>query len=215
VTCIVGIVGRKGVLIAGDAQGTTGNGEFYYAQREDVSAKVFQLSDLLAVGYCGSGRFGQILQYHVMEGLEEPTLNMDEHKWVIKEFIPHLRSVADIHGHLHIYHEDNSEGIGPSNFIMGVRGRLFTVWSDFGVDEHVLPFDAIGSGGEVASGVLHGAIGDNPDPLPDSKLENLAVAAISAAEKLTPYVGGMISSVKTVLWTDEERALAKRITSGR
>jgi hypothetical protein len=210
-TCIVGLVGKKGVLIAGDAKGVTGNGEFYYAQREDVSPKVFQLSDLLVVGYCGSGRLGQILQYHVMDTLEEPPLNMDEHKWVVKEFVPHLRSVADAHGHLHIYERDNTEGIGPSNFLFGVRGRLFTVWSDFGVDEHILPFDAIGSGGEVASGTLHGELGDDPNPIPDAALEELATRAITAAERLTPYVGGAISSVKSMQYTDDEKALAKRI----
>lgn len=205
-TCIVGLVGKKGVLIAGDAQGSTD-----WTKREDTQSKVFQLSDTLAVGYCGSGRFGQILQYHVMEGLEEPSLIMDEHKWVVKEFVPHLRVVADHHGHLHIYHDDATEGIGPSAFLLAVRRRLFVVWSDFGVDEHVLPFEAIGSGGETAAGSIHGELGDSRDAINDGKLEGIAVRAITAAERLTPYVGGAISFVKTVAYTAEERALARRI----
>lgn len=205
-TCIVGLVGKKGVLIAGDAQGS---GD--WSKREDTQSKVFQLSDTLAVGYCGSGRFGQLLQYHVMEGLEEPSLMLDEHKWVVKEFIPHLRHVTDVHGHLHIYQSDNTESIGPSAFLFAVRGRLFTVWSDFGVDEHALSFDAVGSGAETATGAMHAELGDTKEPIADGKLEDIAVRAITAAEKLTLHVGGQISWVKTSVYTDDERALAKKI----
>lgn len=205
-TCIVGLVGKKGVLIAGDAQGSTD-----WTKREDTQAKVFQLSDLLAVGYCGSGRFGQILQYHVMEGLEEPSLILDEHKWVVKEFIPHLRNVTAAHGHLHVYEEDFTEGIGPSAFLFAVRGRLFTVWSDFGVDEHLLSFDAIGSGAETAAGAMHGELGDVTTPIPDGRLDGIATRAIEAAEKLTLHVGGKISTVKTNLYTREEKELARKI----
>lgn len=209
-TCIVGLVGKKGVLLAGDAQASTD-----WVKREDTQSKVFQLSDVLAVGYCGSGRFGQILQYHVMEGLEEPSLMLDEHKWVVKEFIPHLRHVTDVHGHLHIYETDNTEGFGPSAFLFAVRGRLFTVWSDFGVDEHALSFDAIGSGAETATGAMHAELGDVTEPIPDGRMEAIAVRAISAAEKLTLYVGGAISIVKTTRFTDPERALARQIVGGK
>jgi 20S proteasome alpha/beta subunit len=203
-TCIVGIVGKKGVLIAGDAQGSTD-----YVKRIDVSPKVFQLSDTLAVGYCGSGRFGQILQYHLMDSLEEPSLIMDEHRWVVREFIPYLREHTEQHGHLHIHR--NVEEFGPSAFLLAVRGRLFTIESDFGVCEHVLPFESIGSGSETATGSMHGELGDAEEPIGDGRLLAIATRAIRAAEKLTLYVGGPITSVKTVLYTDEERELARRI----
>lgn len=207
-TCIVGLVGKKGVLIAGDAQGST-----EWTKREDVSAKVFQLSDLLAVGYCGSGRFGQILQYHLMDSLDDPPLNMDEHRWVVRDFVPYLREHTEEHGHLHIHH--NVEEFGPSAFLLGVRGRLFTIESDFGVCEHVISYDSIGSGAETAAGVLHGALGDETGAITDSRLLPLATRAIAAAEKLTLFVGGQVSAVKTVRYTDDEKALAKRITAGR
>lgn len=206
-TCIVGLVGKKGVLIAGDAQGSTD-----WTKREDVSAKVFQLSDLLAVGYCGSGRFGQILQYHLMDSMDDPPLNMDEHRWTVRDFVPFLRDLTEQHGHLHIHH--NVEEFGPSAFLLAVRGRLFTIWSDFGVDEHVLSFEAIGSGAETAAGALHAELGDEREPITDSRLVAMAERAITAASTLTLHVGGKISSVKTVHWTADEKALAKRIQRG-
>lgn len=205
-TCIVGLVGKKGVLLAGDAQASTD-----YSKREDASAKVFQLSDVLAVGYCGSGRFGQILQYHLMDSRDDPPLGMDEHRWVVREFIPHLREVVYAHGHLHISQAENVESFGPSATLLAVRGRLFTVWSDFGVDEHILVFEAIGSGGDTAAGSLHGELGDETEPITDSRLLPMATRAIHAATTLTPYVGGKISSVKTSRYTPDEIALAKQI----
>lgn len=207
-TCIVGLVGKKGVLLAGDAQGSTD-----WIKRIDVSAKVFQLSETLAVGYCGSGRFGQILQYHLMDSLEEPSLVMDEHYWVVREFIPYLRAHTEYHGHLHVHH--NVEEFGPSAFLLAVRGRLFTVESDFGVNEHRLSFEAVGSGAETAMGVMHGELGDATGPLNDSKLLALAERAIGASATLTLYVGGPVSSVKTVLYTEEEKALARQILGGQ
>lgn len=207
-TCIVGLVGKNGVLIAGDSQAS---GE--YTKREDVSAKVFALSDVLAVGYCGSGRFGQILQYHLSDLLEDPPLGMDEHRWTVRHLVPHLRDHTEAHGHLHVHH--NVEEFGPSGFLLAVRGRLFTVWSDFGVDEHVLPFEAIGSGGETAAGTLHGDLGENLGPIDDNRLEDVAARAINAAAKLTLHVNGTIDSVKTLRYTAAEKALAKRIVSGK
>lgn len=202
-TCIVGLVGKKGVLIAGDAQGST-----EWTKREDVSAKVFELMETVVVGYCGSGRFGQILQYH-MEDLDPPPLTMDEHRWVVRDFIPFLRDVTEAHGHLHVHH--NVEEFGPSAFLLGVRGRLFCVESDFGVNEHALSFESVGSGAETAMGVMHGELGDVREPIADNKLIGVAERAIEAAERLTLFVGGDITYVKTVLFTPEEKALARKI----
>ncbi len=203
-TCIVGLVGKKGVLIAGDAQGSTD-----WIKRNDVSPKVFQLSDLLAVGYCGSGRFGQILQYHIMDSLDPPPLGADEHRWVVRDFVPMLRTQTEEHGHLHIHH--NVEHFGPSEFLLAVRGRLFIVDSEFGISEHVLAFESVGSGAETAMGSIHGELGDQAEPIGDRQLLGIATRAISAAEKLTLHVGGDISAVKTALYTDEEKAFARTI----
>lgn len=206
-TCIVGIRGGRGVLLAGDAQGSTD-----WTKREDVSAKVSLLSPVLAIAYCGSGRFGQILQYHLTDSLENPPLGMDEHYWAVREFVPYLRAVTEEHGHLHIHH--NVEEFGPSAFLLAVRDRLFTVWSDFGVDEHVLCFEALGSGAETAAGSIHGELGNKRKPIEDRDLLPVATRAIKAAEKLTLHVGGKISSVKTVPYTGAERQLARRILGG-
>lgn len=200
-TCIVGLVGENGTLIAGDAQFST-----LYSKRNDAGTKVFNLYDTVAVGYCGSGRFGEILEYHIEDSLEEPPLQMNERYWLVKQFIPVLRDVLAQHGHLHIMEEDQTEHFGPSEFLIGVRDRLFCVASDFSTSEHVEPFETTGSGGEVASGVLKDALGWT-----DSQMLPLAKRAIRAAAELTPFVGGPITHVTTVAFTADEKALARRI----
>ena len=202
-TCIVGLVGKKGVLIAGDSQVSTD-----WIKREDKGPKVFSLLDTVAIGYCGSGRFGQILEYH-LESLKSPPLGKDELRWVIRDFIPYLRWITEEHGHLHIHH--NVEHFGPSAFFLGVRGRLFTVESDFSVNEHVHPYEAIGSGADTAMGVLHAEIGETYEPISDSRLLSIAEKALEAATKLTLYVGGDIVYSKTEIYTTEEKALARKI----
>lgn len=205
-TCIVGIIGEKGVLLAGDAQGSTA-----WIKRNDVSPKVFQLSDLLCVGYCGSGRFGQILQYHLMDSLEDPPLGMDEHYWIVRQFIPYLRDVTEEHGHLEVHH--NLETFGPSEFLLAVRGRLFIIDNEFGVSEHVLSYESVGSGAETAMGAIHGELGAEEGALPDKEILAIATRAITAASEFTNFVGGEITSVKTSLYTDDEFTLAKLVLS--
>lgn len=204
-TCIVGLVGPKGVLIAGDAQFST-----LHSQRMDSGSKVFSIFDTVAVGYCGSGRFGEILEYH-LDGLEEPPIQMDERRWVIRELIPFLRDVLSAHGHLHIMEEDQTEHFGESEFLLGVRGRLFCVASDFSTSEHVMPYETTGSGMDVSSGVLHDAYASGRWPTSDARLLDLAERAIIAATELTPFVGGNITSAKTVRYTTDERLLAREI----
>lgn len=202
-TVIVGIRGKKGVLIAGDSQWSTP-----WSKSENPNAKVGYLRETVAFGYCGSGRFGQILTYHLDE-LSSPPLGKDELRWAVRHFIPKLRAATEDHGHLHIHH--NVEEFGFSEFLLAIRSRLFTVFNDFSVHENVLPYEATGSGAEVALGSLHSDFGDIRDPILDSKLSEAADKAIAAATQMTPYVGGEVTTVKTVIYTAEEKALAKQI----
>lgn len=153
-TCVVGIRGKRGVLLAGDSQASS---LLTYRQRSD--AKVFSLSDILAIAYCGSARLGQILSYELGDHLEDPPLGMDEHYWAVREFIPHLRNVAYNHGQL--YDWFGVESLDQSAFLFAVRNRLFTIEEDLQVGEHFLVYEALGSGEDVAIGALHAQLGED------------------------------------------------------
>lgn len=206
-TVVVGVRFKGGVLLAGDQQWSTEN-----SNRIGAQSKVHLLQDTLAIAYCGSGRFGQILQFHLSE-LEDPFLpreSRDEEYWAVREFIPYLRDVTTDQGHMHIRH--NVEEFGQSAFLLAVRGRLFLVESDFSVNEHSLPYEAVGSGEDNAIGVLHTEIGDtDAQDITLAKAERTAIKAIKAAIKFNNYVGGDIDTVQTVVYTEDEIASAKRI----
>ena len=214
-TVVVGVKHRTGVLLAADAQYSGANDN----RKASLSQpKVHSLMDTLAVGYCGSGRFGQILTYHLTDSLEDPFLpreERDEQYWAVREFIPFLRDVTHSHGHLHILEENQTESFGESEFLLAVRGELFTVESDFSVDLHRLPYESVGSGSENAMGVLHQMLGEDPkqELVTRAAAEDIAVRAVEAAMAFNNYVGGDISVVETVLYTEEEIATAKRIIS--
>jgi 20S proteasome alpha/beta subunit len=205
-TCVVGAIGKPGVLLAGDAQ-WSGDA----SHRIGSEPKAFQLSDLLAIAYCGSGRLGQILTYHLTDSLEDPPIGMDEHYWAVREFVPYLRDVTHAHGHLHILEESQVEELGQSAFLLAARRRLFSVEADFSVNEHVAPYEALGSGEREAIGVLSHELDDAPPPATWARLEKVARKAIAAAAKFDNFVGGPITTVRTLEWSEDEKTLAREI----
>jgi 20S proteasome alpha/beta subunit len=216
-TVVVGVRHKNGVLLAADAQWSWDNDN----RMADVTQpKVHSLLETLAVGYCGSGRFGQILTYHLTDSLEDPFLpreGRDEQYWAVREFIPYLRDVTHMHGHLHILEENQVESFGESAFLLAVRGALFLVEADFSVNMHRLPYEAVGSGAENAMGVLHERLGDDPNQelVTEAKAETIARKAVQAAITFNNYVGGDITVVRTSLYTAEEKDTAREILRKR
>jgi 20S proteasome alpha/beta subunit len=217
VTVVVGVQHKTGVILAADAQWSWDNDN---RMADLAQPKVHSLLETLAVGYCGSGRFGQILTYHLVDSLEDPFLpreGRDEQYWAVREFIPYLRDVTHQHGHLHILEEDQTESFGQSAFLLAVRGELFLVESDFSVNQHRLPYESVGSGAENAMGVLHELLGEDPNQalVTEARAEKIARKAVQAAITFNNYVGGDISVVRTTLYTDEEKDTAKQILGKR
>lgn len=202
-TCVVGIRGRNGVLLAADSQLSWDNRKMM-----DKAPKVFQLSEVLAIGYCGSGRLGQLLEHH-MTALDDPPLGRDERTWAVKTFVPYVRGVLEDGGFLHVHH--NVEHFGESAFLFAVRDRLFNVEGDLCVNEHELAFDATGSGNELALGAMAALTGHTTGPVDgdDDDLWEIAFAGVKAAADHTNYVGGDAVSVSTVKFTDGELAFAR------
>jgi 20S proteasome alpha/beta subunit len=215
VTCVVGIRGEHGVLLAADSQSSGEN-----LKRMDTDSKVFQLSEIMAVAYCGSGRFGQILKHWLMDALDEPPLDRDLRRWYVREFAPVLRDVLNDHGHLHILEADQTEYLGNSAFLLAVRDRVFAIEPDFSINENELPFEAMGSGGEAAMGALRAEVERHDRAEAEwlsgswSALERIARRAIVGASETTLAVGGTIRLARTSIYTADEKAQARRIVKG-
>src|SRR5690554_2044947 len=111
-TCIVGLEYNKKVYIGGDIQGTGPNSKIIHTQ-----PKVFKRKSIL-FGYCGSYRFGQILEQNVPDPVE-PKNEQDVYRWLVAVLVPNIRDTLNDQGYS-----------GHTNCLIGIGGQLWELQSD-------------------------------------------------------------------------------------
>ena len=147
-TCISGIVSDGTVYIGGDSAGISGDSLRY---RKD--SKVFTLgtktSVKMVVGFTTSFRMGQLINY----GFELPVhpAGMDDMEYMCTSFIDAIRDRFREGGWLERRNDMECGG----TFLVGYKGKLYYIGSDFQVGESMNGFDSVGSGREIAIGSLH------------------------------------------------------------
>ena len=141
-TCIIGLEHNGRVYMGCDSAATTG-----YHLVSTTSPKVFKNCRLL-IGYSWSFRMGQILQF----ARNYPDIDkfLDNYEFLVSSFIPFVRGIMKDAGFLKI--ENNQEESGQ--FMIGIRGQLFGIDSDFSVLRNNFGYDSIGSGKEYALGAM-------------------------------------------------------------
>lgn len=174
-TCIVGIAHKGKVYLGGDSAGVSG---LDITVRKDK--KVFQNGEFV-MGFTSSFRMGQILQY-TFTPPEVEIEDDDLMAYMVRKFIPAVRKTFKEEGYAAI--ESNREKGGC--FLVGVRGRLFQIDSDFQVGEHLNGMAAVGCGESYAYGSLF-AQRDTKMDAPE-KLENaLEAAAFFSGGVVAPF----------------------------
>lgn len=143
-TCIVGIVHKGRVHLGGDSAGVSG---LDVSIRKD--RKVFANGEFV-MGFTSSFRMGQVLQYNFVPPEVTDEDADDLMAYMVKKFIPVVRTVFKEAGYTFV---ESSRELGGC-FLVGVRGRLFQVDSDFQVGENVSGFAAVGCGQPYAYGSL-------------------------------------------------------------
>ena len=144
-TCIVGLVDKDGtVYLGGDAAAVSG---LFTSPRKDP--KVFVKGDFV-YGYTSSFRMGDIIQY----SFDAPEFN--EHSQTLSEymrtdFIDNLRSCFKSKGYAANEHGREEAGC----FLVGTRGRLFRIDTDYQIGELLDEYCSVGCGDELALGSLH------------------------------------------------------------
>jgi ATP-dependent protease HslVU (ClpYQ) peptidase subunit len=174
-TCIVGLAVDGDVYMGGDSAGVM---EYTLSVRAD--AKVFRRerrAEPWVFGFAGSFRLGDILRYHLTLP-ESPPDEGDVRAYLVTEFIPAVRAALRDHG---VLRKQDEEELGQT-FLVGLRGRLYSIHDDFQVGENVLPYAAIGSGAEVALGSLY----STQDRQPEDRVR----LALAAAEQFCNSVRG-------------------------
>jgi len=128
--------------MGGDSAGVSGS---QLSLRADP--KVFRKGDFL-IGCTSSFRMIQVLRFHVVP--PEHPKDMDNYEYMVCHFVEECRKEFKEHGNL-----QTKEGVDSAGtFLVGYRGGLFRVDSDFQVGEFHHCFGAVGCGMDPAHGAL-------------------------------------------------------------
>lgn len=141
-TCIVGLVEKGKVYLGGDSCGTSRTN---YTIRKN--SKVFKNGQML-IGYAGSFRMGQILQYNFKP--PKQSKGTDDLKFLCTTFVDALVKSFTSHGYI------KNPGTRPEGgvFIIGYKGNIYKIWQDFQVEQIYGNFMATGCGESYALGAL-------------------------------------------------------------
>lgn len=151
-TAIAGLAQGGRVWLGGDSAGVDG---WQLACRR--TPKVFRNGPYL-VGYTTSFRMGQVLE-HSFRPPAPPRRPGHLQRFLVVEWVDTLRSALKAAGWATA--KDGQENGGV--FLVGVRGRLFYIASDFAVLEPTDGYDAVGIGDQLARGALYATRGQRPD----------------------------------------------------
>lgn len=172
-TCIVGIVGDDGeVWIGADSAGTDG----WLGQTIRADSKVFTVGPFI-LGFTSSFRMGQLLRYSL--SIAEQTSQQTDDQYMCTTFIDAVRKTLREGGYMETKYGVEEGG----SFLVGYRGTLYEVHSDFQVGIPVDQYAAIGCGGDFAVAVLDVLDGD-----PEYRImQALGVAAYRSAGVAEPF----------------------------
>ena len=180
-TCVVGLDAKGKIWIGGDSAGTDSN--FLRVIRKDT--KVFKLDNRFIMGYAGSFRFGQVLQYKFTPP-DQPE-DKDDYAYMVTDFMDALRKtmIASVFAKV----EDSEETWGDATAVIGYNGRLYTIEADLQVGEMALPYCAIGCGADFAFGSLETSMKISKRMAPRKRvIMGLEAAAAFSAAVCPPFI---------------------------
>ena len=174
-TCIVSLVHNNNVYIGGDSAASSGTS---ICIRKDK--KVFQNGPFI-MGFTNSFRMGQLLHYKFVPPAQEVK---DDLEYMTTSFIDNVRTCFSMNGFSFDKEDDSDGGV----FLVGYKGVLYVVDSDFQVGLPSTPYYAIGCGTDLALGSLFSTVGKSA--------EKRIVMALEAASEFSSAVSPPFYFVK-------------------
>lgn len=141
-TCIVAVTDGTRVTMGGDSAGVSG-----WDMTVRADEKVFTIGPMV-VGFTTSFRMGQLLRYRLK--LPDHPDGMADHEYLSTQFVDAVRTCLKEGGYARV--DSNREEGGT--FLVGYRGAIWQVASDFQVGRSQCEFDACGCGADYAIGAL-------------------------------------------------------------
>ena len=167
-TAIVGLVHTGTVYIGGDSAGASG-----WSLTVRADSKVFHNNGYL-FGFTTSFRMGQLIRY----ALKPPKPVGDIERFMATKFIDSVREALKAGG----WARRDSEREEGGTFLVGVKGRLFTVHDDYQVAQTADGYAAVGSGDDTALGALFATARTGLGP------RKRVLLALAAAERFSAGV---------------------------
>lgn len=170
VTCIAAVVDEGTVWMGGDSAGVSG---WNLTLRKD--AKVF-LNGTFLIGFTTSFRMGQLLRYSFKPPVHPE--GVDTYEFMVTAAINSMRTCLKDGG----FSKKDKEAEEGGTFLVGYRGRLFEINSDYQVAEPLDHMAAVGAGEQVACGALYALLDLDP--------EQRILRALEVAERFNAAVRG-------------------------
>jgi hypothetical protein len=189
-TCVVSIVENNTVYMGGDSAGIAG---LSITIRSDE--KVF-INGPFIIGITGSFRMSDLLRYK----LDPPkqTVHRDDRAYLVTDFVDSLRKCFSVNGF-----GDKDATVGGT-FLLGYKGKLYSVQKDYQVGLPSTQYDAVGCGSDLALGSLHSTAKMNLKP------EQRITMALEAASTFSAGVAPPFLILKQE-YADPEAPKAKAI----
>lgn len=187
-TCIVALEHEGAVYIGGDSAGVESM-SLAICTRADEKVFLTENGEFI-MGFCGSFRIGQLLRYALVP--PEQSAKKDDMGYMVTDFIDAVRLVQKDKGSMKKENELEEQDAG---FIVGYRGKLYVVESDFQVGRPTEDYAAVGCGAQIALGALYATKKSRLKP------EERITLALQAA---TEYSAG-VRAPYVVLRLDAER----------
>ena len=135
-SCVVGLLKDGKLYMGSEGRASTDTGE----KRPIIATKLFWNGDFL-IGFVGSVRTGQLLKTEYFEVPDD-----------IHELADAIREHLAVKGSLAT--SDEQLSMQNCNFLVGFKGRLYEILTDFQLNEACGNYLAVGSGSNWAMGSL-------------------------------------------------------------
>lgn len=170
-TAIAGLIDGKNVWIGGDS--AAGRGQDVRVRSD---AKVFRLHNGMLVGCTTSFRMAQLIRYKFTA--PEQSASKDDMRYLVTDFVDELRHVFRSNGLMEVNNSVESGG----EFLIGWKGGLYSIMSDFQVADYRLDgIAAAGCGESYVIGSLASTTGD-----PERRVRTALEVAAGFSEAVRP-----------------------------
>lgn len=143
-TCIVAIEHNGEVWMGADSSAS---------KNDDIictlNDKIF-INDEFIIGYSGSFRIGQIIQY-AFTPPKQNIFKQSDMQFMVVDFVDALRNIFREKGVLINDHEGDAH---DSELLVGYHGKIYTIERDFHVEKPLKNYAACGSGMTYALGAM-------------------------------------------------------------